>query len=735
MENQNTDTAEQTEGPESLSAVRKSIGNIGTSARFNLKIRGRLVLGFAAICLVLIVSICTTIVKVGGINEEVERIETLRVPTAFASGSMVRDVYASLAALRGWMLTGNSSFKDQRAEVWASIDTVRADMDTLSQNWTNPKNVETWTEFKAILDEFQDAQAQVEGIAHSADEQPATKILVTEAAPRAAIIVANITAMIDAEAKLEATPERKALLGMMADVRGSMGLGLANIRAYLLTGDEKFKAGFNGMWAKNEKRFADLGNNSYLFTAEQRTAFDEMSKARGEFAPLPPQMFEIRGSNQWNMANFTLVSEAAPRAGKLLNILLGERGASGERAGGMVDNQRQLLSHDAHAATEDAHLLQTIVWALLAIGLVLSGVIVFFTSRSIVNPITAMTSAMGVLAGGDKTVEIPGRGRSDEVGDMAQAVQVFKETAIETDRMREQQAKQEANAAKEREQAAKEARVSLADELDSQIGGMLETVSSAATQMENTATGLISTAEETSRQSGAVSAASEEASTNVQTVASASEELSSSIQEITRQVAEATKVASTAVTEAKRTNDIVQGLATGADEIGNIVGLINDIADQTNLLALNATIEAARAGEAGKGFAVVASEVKSLASQTGQATEEIAAKVQTMQATTGDAVGAIETISETIGKIDDISATIASAMEEQGSVTQEIARNVQEAASGTSEVTKNITGVNTAAEQTGSAASEVQRSTSELNAQAAELKTNVTKVLDELRAA
>lgn len=633
------------------------------------------------------------------------------------------------------MLTGNSSFKDQRTEVWDSIDAVSTDMDQLSQNWTNPKNIENWTAFKATLAEFRAAQQRVEAIAHSDDEQPATKVLVTEAAPRSAVIIASITAMIDAEAKLGATPERKALLGMMADVRGSMGLGVANIRAYLLTGDEKFKAGFDGMWAKNERRFADLGNNSHLFTAAQQTAFDKMLKARGEFAPLPPQMFEIRGSNKWNMANFTLVTEAAPRAGSLLNTLLGKPNASGERAGGMVNNQRQLLTNDVVDATYQAGLLETIVWALLGVGLLGSGVIVFFTSRSIVNPITAMTSVMGKLAEGDKTVEIPGRGRSDEVGEMAGAVQVFKETAIETDRMREQQAEQEANAAQERMDAASEARVSLANDLDTQISGMLETVSSAATQMESTATALISTAEETSRQSGVVSVASEEASTNVQTVASATEELSSSIQEITRQVAEANNIANTAVEEAKRTNDIVRGLATGADEIGNIVGLINDIADQTNLLALNATIEAARAGEAGKGFAVVASEVKSLASQTGQATEEIAAKVQSMQSTTNDAVGAIETISTTIGKIDAISAAIASAMEEQGAVTEEIARNVQEAATGTSEVTKNITGVNAAAEQTGSAATEVQRSTSELNGQAVELRANVSKILDELRAA
>ncbi|MFT5180328.1 MAG: methyl-accepting chemotaxis protein [Alphaproteobacteria bacterium] len=420
-------------------------------------------------------------------------------------------------------------------------------------------------------------------------------------------------------------------------------------------------------------------------------------------------------------------------------ILLEEIEAEQEQ----LDHELEALMAEIQKFTQEAALSAQhdeesaiMLIAIVAVGAAISGLSIawFMARKNVSQPLTQIADAMEELTKGnsDITVDIH---TQDEIGRLAEAFTVFKEKLEENKRLEQQMRDKEASAEKERLEAAREARVTLADDLDKQIGGMLETVSSAATQMEGTATSLISTAEETSRQAGAVSAASEEASTNVQTVASASEELSSSIGEITRQVAEANKIAATAVEEAKRTNEIVQGLATGADEIGNIIGLINDIADQTNLLAPNATIEAARAGEAGKGFAVVASEVKSLASQTGQATEEIAAKVQAMQTTTGDAVNAIETISETIGKIDGISSTIAAAMEEQGSATQEIARNVQEAASGTAEVSKNITGVNAAAEQTGSAASEVQRSTSELNTQAAELKGNVTKILDELRAA
>jgi CHASE3 domain sensor protein len=186
--------------------------------------------------------------------------------------------------------------------------------------------------------------------------------------------------MIDTEAKLPATPERKALLGMMADVRGTMGMGLANIRAYLLSGDEKFKETFETFWAKNEKRFTDLSSNAYLFSPEQKTAFESLSAARGEFAPLPAQMFAIRGSNKWNMANYLLVTEAAPRAGKLLTILSGARGEDGTRSGGMVDNQKRLLADDANFMAEDTRLLKTIEWFLLAVGLAVAVVITFRSS-------------------------------------------------------------------------------------------------------------------------------------------------------------------------------------------------------------------------------------------------------------------------------------------------------------------------------------------------------------------
>ncbi len=401
----------------------------------NLNIRARLILGFAALALTLAIAVGTTIWKVSSIGTQTERIVELRVPTAFASTSIVNGINASLAALRGWMLIDKEAFKTQRAAVWADIAQQRKEMDRLSRTWTNPANVKKWAEFKVILDEFEIAQQQVEDIAHTPDEQPATKLLVEEAAPLAAVIIKAITKIINIEATLEATSERKALLGMMADVRGSMGLALANIRAFLLTGDQKFAEIFKKFWATNEKRFADLNENAYLLNPEQVAAFSELSKAREEFAPLPPKMFEIRASKTWNMAVYLLITEAAPRAGKLLAILSGVTQADGTRAGGMVANQKRLLSADARSMAEDTGLLKTIEWLLLAVGLTIAVVIAFLTARAIVNPIKSMTEAMAKLAGGDDSITIEGAGRKDEIGQMAKALEALKQAVSDAFRL------------------------------------------------------------------------------------------------------------------------------------------------------------------------------------------------------------------------------------------------------------------------------------------------------------
>jgi len=371
---------------------------------------------------------------------------------------------------------------------------------------------------------------------------------------------------------------------------------------------------------------------------------------------------------------------------------------------------------------------ETVAGAATLLGLMIA----FLVTKSIVNPLSGLTSSMQELAGGNFGVVLPGLDRKDEVGDMAQAVETFKVKA-------EEKARQEAEAKIKQDQIAAKQRkadmLKLADQFEGAVGEIIETVSSASTELEASANTLTATAARAQEVTTMVAAASEEASTNVQSVASATEELSSSVNEISRQVQESARMANEAVSQARKTNDRVGELSKAAARIGDVVELINTIAGQTNLLALNATIEAARAGEAGRGFAVVASEVKALAEQTAKATGEIGQQVTGIQAATQESVGAIKEISGTIEKLSEISATIASAVEEQGAATQEISRNVQQAAQGTQRVSSNIVDVQRGASETGSASSQVLSAAQSLSGDSNRLKLEVGKFLNSVRAA
>jgi methyl-accepting chemotaxis protein len=379
--------------------------------------------------------------------------------------------------------------------------------------------------------------------------------------------------------------------------------------------------------------------------------------------------------------------------------------------------------------TAQANRVGQIMTAVVILSLIAS---MAFSFLGIARPMTRLNGALGKMAGGNLDVVIPGANRGDEIGDLAKTVTVIRENA-------EQKARDEAEAKIKQDQIAAQQRkadmIKLADNFETAVGEIVETVSSASTELETSAGTLTANAERAQELTTMVAAASEEASANVQSVASATEELSSSVNEISRQVQESARMAAEAVGQARITNDRVSELSKAASRIGDVVELINTIAGQTNLLALNATIEAARAGEAGRGFAVVASEVKALAEQTSKATGEIGQQITGIQAATQDSVNAIKEISGTIERLSDISSTIAAAVEEQGAATQEISRNVQQAAHGTQQVSSNITDVQRGASETGSASTQVLTAAQSLSGDSNRLKLEVDRFLNSVRAA
>ena len=386
----------------------------------------------------------------------------------------------------------------------------------------------------------------------------------------------------------------------------------------------------------------------------------------------------------------------------------------------------------ADAASELASSTQLVMIIIALVG-TLGGIAMGYLigNFGIVQPVATAVKSLRVLAEGNTDAAIFGVDRKDEIGLIAETMQVFKDNMVRNRKMEIEVKEAEIRNATERKQAMNK----MADDFEASVMGVVKAVSSSATEMQTTAQSMSSAAQQASSQATTVATAAEQATSNVQTVATAAEELAASISEISRQVCEAATISSAASEEANNTTAIVVALSSAADKIGEVVKLINDIASQTNLLALNATIEAARAGDAGKGFAVVANEVKSLANQTGRATDEIGSQISAVQDEVRKVVGAIGKIGSTIEQVQQISSGIASAVEEQGAATQEIARNVQQAAQGTQDVSGNIGGVTEAANSTGVAAEQVLRSAGELAQNSERLRREVGNFLATVRAA
>jgi methyl-accepting chemotaxis protein len=544
----------------------------------------------------------------------------------------------------------------------------------------------------------------------------------------AALAFIGITALgqLSAKAELMSAASRRALLAARAN-QNVIALNRAEFRSALDPRDQNRLAA-RQIIDEQLKQYQECLDDVSQTVDEQAMAM--VPAVREAFAAYKAQLDVTLAAVEAEKS-----SKLSDSADKLRDTAMKSRAAAENLQGkvrALADRLNARVDEKSKEAREQYEQTSRVLVWLASIGVALGGVVGFVIGQyGIAKPVGAIVDLLQQFAAGNYDLEIRGTERTDEVGEVAKAAEVFKENGLARIRMEAEQKEAEKRSAAQRRADM----MRLADQFEGAVGEIVETVSSASTELEASADSLTSTAERAQQLATVVASASEEASANVQSVATATEEMSSSVNEISRQVQESARIAGEAVEQARGTTARVFELSRAATRIGDVVELISSIAGQTNLLALNATIEAARAGEAGRGFAVVASEVKALAEQTAKATGEIGQQISGIQAATEESVGAIKEISGTIERLSEISSTIAAAVEEQGAATQEIARNVQQAAQGTEQVSSNITDVQRGATETGSASSQVLSAAQTLSTDSNRLKLEVSRFLETVRAA
>jgi methyl-accepting chemotaxis protein len=694
-----------------------------------LKLRGKLVAGFAALILISAVSAALSLWKSRDIAESVETVANVRAPAAVVGARLVAAVNEARAIVSEQLVDPREQNLALWEKLWEQISQSRTEMDRYAAGFAAAEHRSLWSEIRPAFDEMKASQKRLMNLVGTAEQFPAQAAFNRDIVPRLQPLEQALATLVSREIDKGADASEQ-VMTILVTLQARTLSAVRDLGSFVQSGNEKEKAQYEASWSRARERLGDLAIFGGTLNAEQNRALDQVRSAMSGIRDGATDVIDLRSDAGWNAPLALMRSEVAPLTDKILNALEGAVSGNGHLSGGLIDGQIDRLTAETRDAAGEAKTLSNLLMMAALLSLLAGLGIAMVLARMIVTPIAGMTTAMQQLSEGQLETDIPGQNRSDEVGAMAGAMVVFRDrmTAAEAAR-----AAQDAERAAEAERLAR--RNAVAEAFVAKMSELASGFTTSSARVEEAARDLSTTAEETSRQASEVAGAAEHASMNVQTVAASTEELAASVREINAQVVRSSESADQAVGDAKRTEEQIRNLAGAADRIGDVVNLIKAIADQTNLLALNATIEAARAGEAGKGFAIVASEVKNLAAQTGKATEDIAAKVTEIQAATASTVQSITAIAATIDTIKAITSAVAGAVDEQGSATNEIADNCQKAASAATGVTGTIAGVGHAAETTGRSASELMGLATELSGHAGTLQEEVQAFVDGLKAA
>ena len=646
-------------------------------------LRIKLAIAFGAIFIVLLITTAYNYYYVSQVTDTQQRVVNLRLTTVLAGKDINNGINTSLAALRGYMILGSDPdkskiMKQKRQNAWDDIDRSLATFDLLSVSWTVPKNIEIYSNLKQVLSKFKVAQKKVEDIAQSPENIPSYQLLLDEAAPRASVILSVLTKIIDLESSLPPTSERKLLLKLLADSRGSFAIGLANIRAYLLSGDEAFKDNFFVKWQINQNRYDQIMNDlSYLFSDTQQQQWLIYQNVRQEFSNLPSQMFKLRADDSWNQANYLLGTEAAPNAKLALGYLKE-----------MKISQDRLLANDVEALVNDSAMQVKILFVGAVVSLLVSLLMGWRFSNDLLSRIVPLLKKAQEISSNNLSsapLEIKG---NDEISALTEALNTMNYSLTDT-------LNRTAESIKD-----------VSDEAHNIYCANADMSNSIASQVEQMSL-IASAIEELSASAAEVSSHSLEAASSAGSSLDIAQKGGALVDSSLSQMSEISNAFNESATS-------IESLSKQSKQIEDILGVIRGIAEQTNLLALNAAIEAARAGEQGRGFAVVADEVRQLASRTTEATADVEQAIESMRKDTKTAVDnmgvgrakvteGIEIsdrvavlLRQIIERAKDVATkveTIATTSKQQSVVTEEIANNTDKASNASREVSEGISKV------------------------------------------